>query len=121
MKKLYELKDSLCEKLEEYADKEVTTSTLEIMEALSTTVKNLAKIIAMDEEEYSNRRYSRTYGSYSDGSYRRGRDSMGRYARDEYARDEMRGMVDEMRNLANTLPSNQRTDIDRLIRKMEQM
>lgn len=112
MRKLYELKEALCEKLSEYNGKEVTTSTLEIMEALSTTIKNIGKILSMDEE-YSNRNYA-----YDDMSYgRRRRDSMGRYARD-YSRDEM---VDEMRSLANSLPGNQRTEMERLINKMQNM
>lgn len=111
MRKLYELKETLCEKLSEYNGKEVTTSTLEIMEALSTTIKNINKILSMDEE-YSNRNYA------YDESYRnRRRDSMGRYARD-YSRDEM---VDEMRSLANSLPGNQRTEMERLINKMQNM
>lgn len=112
MKNLYEIKETLCEKLEEYGSKEVTTSTLEIMESLSTTIKNIGKIIAMSEEEYSN---------YSDNSYGRGRrrDSMGRYSRETYSRDE--GLVDEMRNLANSLPVHQRGDMERLIHKMENM
>lgn len=116
MKNLYEIKETLCEKLEEYGSKEVTTSTLEIMESLSTTIKNIGKIIAMSDEEYSN---------YSDNSYgRRRRDSMGRYARDNYARDNYsrdEGLVDEMRNLANSLPAHQRGDMERLIHKMENM
>lgn len=115
MKKLYELKENLCEKLAEYNGKEVTTSTLEIMEALSTTIKNIGKILSMDEQ-YSNRNYA-----YDDMSYRR-RDSMGRYARDNYARDYSRDeMVDEMRSLANSLPGNQRTEMERLINKMQNM
>lgn len=117
MRKLYELKETLCEKLSEYNGKEVTTSTLEIMEALSTTIKNIDKILSMDEE-YSNRNYA-----YDDMSYgRRRRDSMGRYARDNYARDYSRDeMVDEMRSLANSLPGNQRTEMERLINKMQNM
>ena len=129
MKKLYELKNILCEKLEEYSGKEVTTSTLEIMESLSTTIKNIEKILAMNEEqEYSgySKRYHNAYNAYDDpygSSYARyqKRDSMGRYARDGYSRDDMSVMVEEMRNLANSLPANQRGDMDRLIHKMENM
>ena len=126
MKKLYELKESLCEKLEEYNGKEVTTSTLDIMESLSTTIKNIGKIIAMgEEEEYSNRgnyAYGGSYrGSYEDGSFARGRnarrDSRGRYSREEYSRD----MAEEMREMARDLPENKRRDMERLIQKMENM
>ncbi len=127
MKKLYELKDSLCEKLEEYSGKEVTTNTLEIMESLSTTIKNISKIIAMSEEEEYSNYGGRSYNNYDDNSFARGRgrnarrDSMGRYSRDDYSRDDMSGMVDEMRNLANSLPAHQRGDVERLIHKMENM
>lgn len=116
MRKLYEIKDNLCEKLEEYGGKEITTNTLEIMEALSTTIKNIAKIIAMSEEENYSGRYSGTYGNSYGNSYGRNarRDSMGRYSRDD-------GMIEEMRNLANSLPSGQRSDMERLIHKMENM
>lgn len=127
MKKLYELKESLCEKLEEYNGKEVTTSTLDIMESLSTTIKNIGKIIAMgEEEEYSNRgsyAYGGSYrgsygnGSYEDGSFARRRDSRGRYSREEYSRD----MAEEMREMARDLPENKRRDMERLIQKMENM
>ncbi len=130
MKKLYELKENLCEKLEDYNGKEVTTSTLEIMESLSNTIKNIGKIIAMSEEEYSDYSGRRSYNmsnhyAYedSDGSFARGRgrnarrDSMGRYSRDDYSRD----MADEMREMARDLPENKRRDMERLIQKMENM
>lgn len=131
MRKLYELKDSLCEKLEEYNGKEVTTSTLEIMEKLSSTIKNIGKILMMSEEEsnYSNRGYSNYEGGSYNNSYNsfaRGRnarrDSMGRYSRDDgYSRDDMSGMVNELREMANQLPANKQRDMERLIQQMENM
>lgn len=131
MKKLYELKDSLCEKLKEYSGKEVTTSTLDIMEKLSTTIKNIDKILMMNEEDSNYSRgyahpdggfYSNSYNnSYGRGRYAR-RDSMGRYSRDDgYSRDDMSGMVNELREMANQLPANKQRDMERLIQQMENM
>lgn len=44
MHKLYELKDMLCEELEEYAGKEMSAGTLEVVDKLSHAIKNLNKI-----------------------------------------------------------------------------
>ena len=95
MHKLYELKEMLCDELEEYGMKDkLDMGGLEIVDKLAHAIKNIDKII--DKENYSERR------SYNDGSYRydnrdsyrydnrgsyegesyrrRRRDSMGRYA-----------------------------------------
>ncbi len=98
MKKLYELRDNLCDQLNDYAGTELSTGSLEIIDKLTHSIKNLDKIIDKEEgNEYSNN-YGGSYGmhyprviydgSYNNmgGSYARGRgrnarrDSMGRYA-----------------------------------------
>lgn len=62
---LYELKEKLMEELEEYGSKdEMTAGTLEVVDKLAHTVKNLCKII--EEMEYSEE------GSYEGGSYAQG-------------------------------------------------
>ncbi len=55
MHALYELKDMLCKELEEIGEKgELTAGTLETVEKLSSSVKNLCKIIDYcEDEEYS--------------------------------------------------------------------
>ena len=51
MHEIYELKEMLCRKLEEYARKgDVTSSSLEVVDKLAHAVKNLGKIIEMYEE-----------------------------------------------------------------------
>lgn len=78
MHELYELKEMLCKELEEYgAKKDLTAGSLEVVDRLAHTVKNLDKIIESyeDEEEYSN----------ADGPYRDG--MTGNMGGTSYARD----------------------------------
>lgn len=136
MHKIYELKDKLCEELEEYGDKKLDAGSLEVIDKLAHTVKNLDKII----EKYEDEDYSSAYddgmtgGSYDRGGNRYGsryamargdgrgrgrnarRDSMGRYSSDS------RMMVDELRELMNDAPDERtRMEFKRFIEKMEQM
>lgn len=69
MHKLYELKEMLCEELKEYGDKKLDAGSLEVIDKLAHSIKNIDKIIeAYDEEEYS-----MAGGSYEGGgSYARG-------------------------------------------------
>lgn len=132
MHKLEQLKDMLCEELEEYGSRDkLDVGGLEIVDKLAHAIKNIDKIIE-SEEGYSEGMYARRgiyRGSYDGGNYgdsyergyssRRGRgrkrDSMGRYAR---ANDMM---VDELRSLMEDAPDEQsRMEIERLISKMEQ-
>lgn len=129
MEKLYKLKTRLCEELCAFAERDISSSNLEMIDKLAHATKNIGKVIEMcEDEEYSNR------GMSNDGSYARGRgryakrDAMGRYARDgemsnrgsyDYSRDEE--TIHEMRRIAETLPSNERGKMERLIMRMEQM
>lgn len=140
MHTLYELKDMLCEELEEYGKKgELTAGTLDVVDKLTHTIKNLDKIIEKYDEEYSgayeggsyenmggmNRSY-RGRRSYVRGrSYARGRgsnarrDSMGRYS-SEYSGNE--DMIMELRELMNEAPDERtRQEFQRFISKMEMM
>lgn len=117
MHKLYDLKDMLCEELEDYADKgNLDMNKLHEIDTLAHAIKNIDKIIDK-EDGYSERRYSErgayenyrgSYGdSYGDSygrdgySTRRGRtgnvrrDSMGRYARATDMRMEIERLMDE--------------------------
>ena len=88
MNALYDLKEMLCKELEEIAGKgEMSAGDLETTHKLTDTIKNIDKILMLEEDGG----YSRagdweadmrgTYGRES--SYRgRRRDSMGRYSRD---------------------------------------
>lgn len=87
MNKMEELRDMLCEELDNVVEQgEITTGSLEIIDKLTHSIKSIDTILAMEEAGYSND----DYGSYDDysrrGSYARGRrnakrDSMGRYSR----------------------------------------
>ena len=84
---MHELKEKLCDELEEIAHKpEMGAGDLEIVHKLTDTIKNICKIDMLEEDGG----YSQAgdwemegRGSYNRGSsYRRKRDSMGRYSRD---------------------------------------
>ena len=136
MHKIYELKDKLCDELEEYGDKKLDAGSLEVIDKLAHSIKNLDKII----EKYEDEDYSSAYddgttgGSYERDGNRYGsryamargdgrgrgrnarRDSMGRYSSDN------RMMVDELRDLMNDAPDERtKMEFKRFIEKMEQM
>lgn len=139
MHELYELKEMLCKELEEYGKKgELTTGSLDVVDKLAHTVKNLTKIIeAYDEEgEYSGNymyeggqgrggSYARG-GNRGGGSYARGRgrnarrDSMGRYSSEGYSRASEE-VVDQLRDLMEDVPENMKYEVRKLISKMESM
>ena len=91
---MHELKEKLCDELEEIAKKgELGAGDLEIVHKLTDTIKNLDKI-GMLEDGYSQAGDWEIEGrAYNRGSSyaRRKRDSMGRYSRDgrdmDYSRD----------------------------------
>lgn len=128
MKKLYELKERLCDELESYADKGVNSSTIQAIDTLAHAAKNVGKIIEdAEEQEYSGR------GSYNNdgGSYARGRgnmrmsnaqrrDSRGRYSSaDGYSRTHE--MVEELRDLMEQAPENTKGEFKRFIERVEMM
>ena len=134
MHAVYDLKEMLCKELEDYGKKgELSAGTLDIVDKLAHTIKNLDKIIETYEEEESRGSYnyggnmSYRGGSYDDGrSYARGRgsnarrDSMGRYSREGYSR--AGEMADRLRELMSDAPDDHtRQEIQRLVTRMEQM
>lgn len=151
MHKLYELKQMLCEELEQYGKKgELSAGSLDIVDKLAHAIKNLDKIIeAKEEEEYSmamqggqqggsyargerGGRSNARGGSYEGGSYARGsyargrgsnarRDSMGRYA-SEGGYSRNDDMIAELHELMNEAQDEQtRQEFQRFIQKMEMM
>lgn len=146
MDAVYDLKDMLCEELEEYGKKDkLDVGGLEIVDKLAHTIKNLDKIIESYEDEgYSEAYYDGSYegtgnmdggnmgGSYARrysrergrGSYAmargRGRnakrDSMGRYSRDG------KMMAQELRELMEDAPDERiRMELQKVIQKVENM
>lgn len=141
MHELYELKEKLMKELEEYGKQDLTAGSLEVVDKLSHSIKNICKIIESyeDEEGYSMR--GRSYDDGTDGmsmrgsyrgsyrnSYARGRgsnarrDSMGRYAREGgYSRaDGIEELVENVREMMGELPQNLKQDAQRFVQKLEQ-
>ena len=86
MEYMHELKEKLCDELDEIARKpEMSAGDLETAHKLTDTIKNLDKIEMLEDGGYSQAGdwEMEGRGSYNRGSsYRRKRDSMGRYSRD---------------------------------------
>lgn len=140
MHELYELKEKLMAELEEYGKQELTAGSLEVVDKLSHSIKNICKIIEAYEMEEGGSmrgggsRYSREGGrggnrySREGGSYARGRggnarrDSMGRYAREGgYSRtDGVEELVESVRDMMQELPQNVQQDAQRFVQKLEQ-
>lgn len=147
MHELYELKEKLMDELAQYGSKEMSTGSLEVVDKLAHTIKNLCKIIE-DMEEYSEaggsyesgmggnmggsgrggsyarggRGGSSGRGSYAGGgSYARGRGSQAN--RDSRGRYSSEGsMVEELRELMEEAPDQKtRMEFEKFIRKMETM
>lgn len=133
MHEIYELKNKLCKELEEYGAKDkMDVGTLDVVDKLAHTIKNLDKIIEKyEEDEYSgvmmhddlDGRYSRRGGM----SYARGRgsnarrDSRGRYSSRMYSGDNSM-MLQELRELKEDAPDERtRMEFDKFIKKMESM
>ena len=110
MHKLYELKDMLCEELEEYGSKgKLDVGSLDVVDKLAHAIKNIDKIIECKEEEgYSGDDLMGSMRSYRGGrSYARGRrgsvrrDAMGRYSNADS------DFMADLRDLMNDAPNDQ--------------
>ena len=148
MDALYELKDMLCEELEEYGKKDkLDVGTLEIVDKLAHTIKNLDKIIETYEEDgYSEAYYDGSYegtGNMGGGSYARrySRERGGRGGSYAMARGDGRGrgsnarrdsmgrysrdnkmMVHELRELMEDAPDERtKMEFKKFIEKVEHM
>lgn len=122
MGKYETLKHKLCEELDRLGNRELTASSLDTIDKIAHTVKNLTKIEESEDGSYrgsyeggSNRSYGYD-GDYDGASYRR-RDSMGRYARDGYSRRDVKDRIYEMMEQAND--EKTKADLRKLISVME--
>lgn len=124
---MYDLKDKLCEELEEIARKpEMSAGDLETVHKLTDTIKNIEKIGALEDGGYSRDGDWMARGTYERGSSYRGqkRDSMGRYVRNgrmysrAEAKDEMMNHLDMMMSAATT--DREREIIKRCMSQLEQ-
>lgn len=133
MEYMHELKEKLCDELDEIARKgEMGPGDLEIIHKLTDTIKNLDKIEMLEDGDG----YSQAgdwemegRGSYNRGSSYRGRkrDSMGRYSREGrggrggYSRhDAKEAMMDQMEDLmAQAGSEKEREAIRRCMNQLE--
>lgn len=132
MEKLYELKDRLCEELEEIARKpDMGPGDLELIHKLTDTIKNIGKIEMLEEEggysqedgqdaSYANRGKHYVRGHYSrdggtDGYSSRRRDSRGRYSRNN-GRSEM---MEHLEMALDSASDQDRETIKRFMRQLE--
>lgn len=106
MKSMYELRDMLCKELDDLTRKgELGAGDLEIAHKLTDTIKNIDKIEMLEDDGYSQRRYSRdgdweadmrgTYGRGSSYARRGTHYVRGHYSRDG-AREDMKRQLREM-------------------------
>ena len=133
MHELYELKEKLCKELKRYNNDDITTSSLEVIDKLSHSIKNIDKIIDKYEENEDEYSYNAPYRNsgrgrgYNNGSYSRGRgrnakrDSMGRYASDgNYSKHG--DTVEQLREMMIDAPNDEiRRDFERVISRFESM
>ena len=132
---MHELKEKLCDELEEIANKgELGAGDLEIIHKLTDTIKNLDKI-SMLEDGYSQagdweiegRAYNRG-NSYA----RRKRDSMGRYSRDGramryrdgrmYSRAEAKeDIMDQIEDMMGDADEKEKTILRRAMTELEKV
>lgn len=128
MKALYDLKDKLCRELDEIAEKpDLSAGDLETVHKLTDTIKNIDKIIMLEEDDG----YSRgggweargTFGRpiYDDGhSYaRRGSHYVrGHYSRD--GRDSKKRMEEELEEMMRGADGEHREIIRRTLEEIRQ-
>ena len=110
MQMYHNLKDMLCEELEQITRKgELTAGSLDTVDKLTHSIKSIETIIAMHDSGYSN-----THPYYREHSGKR--DAMGRYSRDD-ARD---SMIHDLRELMHEAPDDHtRKRFQSFIRELE--
>lgn len=134
MEKLYDIKEKLCEELEEYARKqELGAGDLEVLHKLTDTIKNIDKIAMLEGEDgyskdspydrensYANRGKHWVRGHYSRNMGRDGYSGLRRDRDRRYSRDDGRSEMMEHLEMALDSASDQdRETIKRFMRQLE--
>ena len=119
MKTYHDLKDMLCEELDEITRKgELTAGSLDTVDKLTHSIKSLETIIAMNEAQDG----ESGYYPYMGRSYQR-RDMRGRYSRENrgYSRDDARdSIIHELREIMQDAPDDHtRKRFQSFIRELE--
>ena len=109
MKTYHDLKEMLCDELDEITRKgELTAGSLDTVDKLTHSIKSLETIIAMNEAGYS--------GRYYDDRHSGKREAMGRYSRHD-ARD---GMISDLREMMHDAPDEHtKKRLQSFIRELE--
>lgn len=121
MKALYDLKDKLCAELDEIAAKpNMSTGDLETVHKLTDTIKNIDKIMKLEDESgYSRAGGWETRGTYGYPYDERGSSYMRRgehYVRGHYSRDDARQhMIAELQDMLRTADGQYREVIQRAL------
>lgn len=121
MKALYDLKDKLCAELDEIAAKpNMSTGDLETVHKLTDTIKNIDKIMKLEDESgYSRAGGWETRGTYGYPYDERGSSYMRRgehYVRGHYSRDDARQhMITELQDMLRTADGQYRDVIQRAL------
>ena len=141
MKHLEKLKEALCEELDKFGKSgDITVNSLEKIHKLTDTIKNIDKIMMLEEDSG----YSEVYmddGMMNGNSYARGRryakrDSMGRYSKDGgyseeddyserrmargYSRDEATDhLMRQLGNMMEDADPKQRETLKKWMRELE--
>ena len=124
MKALYDLKDKLCAELDEIAAKpNMSTGDLETVHKLTDTIKNIDKIMKLEDESgYSRAGGWETRGTYGYPYDDRGSSYMRRgehYVRGHYSRDDARQrMIEELQDMLRTADGQYREVIQRALDEM---
>ena len=127
MHKLETIKSKFIKELESYADRNsFTINDIENVRNLISSVNKICEYTDAEEgkEEYSGRMShtypmpAYTYDEYGMSNARR-RDAMGRYSRRGYSRDD--GMMAKLYECMEEAPEHKKTEIKRMIEKLEQM
>lgn len=138
MEYMHELKEKLCDELEEIANKgELGAGDLEIVHKLTDTIKNLDKIEMLEDGGYSQAGDWEIEGrAYNHGSSyaRRKRDSMGRYSRDGrtmrggyrdgrmYSRAEAKeNIMDQIQDMMGDADEKEKTILRRAMTELEKV
>lgn len=138
MHEIYQLKDMLCEELEEYGGKQkMDVGDLEIVDKLAHAIKNIDKIIMAKEYGLSGAyddgmsgyrgqkrdsmgRFAREDGSYEDRSMARGR-GRNQYSRRGYSAADHEELVEELRDIMDGADQTMKKEFEHFIKKIEQM
>lgn len=105
MKRLYELKSTLCDELCQYGEYDhIDMTSLHVIDTLAHAIKNIDRIIEVYEEKGS---------SFARGRRMARRDAMGRYSRDD-----ARTMVDELRDMLPDLSEEKQAEVKNFIKNL---